>query len=287
MKRSLILSLCAVALAALGVSAAQAAVNVALNLRYDDPADPNEGGSWTLVALDDDPNNSDGIVGLVSRYTDLAPAGTVNGSIGHDINGGALVVGTFGSQTEFVYGQDPNDGLVDGVGATGGPSDQGADPLNNSAWDNASVIATGSFGGSRPVIDPNSVSANVHLGGAITAAAIGLTNVRGDSLNTLGLESPLGSPNAGLQAGDANRNGTVDITDFGILQPNFNVPGVFGWDDGDFNDSGLVDITDFGLLQPNFNLSGVPPAISAIPEPGTSALVAFGLLVVLGTRRKR
>ena len=43
MKRSLILSLCAVVLAAIGMSAAQAATDAALNLRYINPADTSAG----------------------------------------------------------------------------------------------------------------------------------------------------------------------------------------------------------------------------------------------------
>jgi hypothetical protein len=270
MKRSLILPLCAVALAAIGMSAAQADLNVALNLRYDNPADPNEGGTWTLVALGDP--NSDGLVGLVTRFTDLAAAGTVDGSIGHDINGGALKVGTFSGETEFVYGQDPNDGLVHSVGLVGGPSDQGADPLHNADWDDASVIATGSFGGDRPVFV--SAAGNVtDVSDVITAVSIGLTNVRGDSVSI-----------DGLILGDADRSGAVGLDDLTLLSTFINGPG--DWDKGDFDSTGTVGLDDLTLLSTFINTPGwTPPAIGAVPEP--SALLLSVLCIgFMSSRRK-
>jgi hypothetical protein len=277
MKRSLILSLCAVVVAAIGMSTAQADVDVALNLRYTQPADPNQGGTWTLVAKGD----SDGLVGLVTRFTDLAAAGTVDGSIGHDINGGALQVGTFSGETEFVYGQDPNGGLVHSVGLVGGPSDQGSDPLNNAAWDDASVIATGSFAALRPVFV--SASGNVtDVSDAISAAVIGLTNVRGDSVTT-----------DGLLPGDANRSGVVNSADLALLLANFNST-TGTWGQGNFNDTtssdGNVNSADLALLLSNFNGSSTPPAlagVAGVPEPASVVLLLAGAGLGLVVRRRK
>lgn len=284
MKRILIFSLCAVAVAAIGMNAAQAAVNTALNLYYTDPADPSDGGTWTLVAVDTDPNSA-GIVALTVRFDDLAPAGTVNGSIGHNINpdnGNALVIGVFEvDETEFVFGQDPNEGLTFGVGLAGGPSDQGVDPLGNFVWDNASIIATGSFGSLRPSVVANSVEANVSVAGEIVAASIGLFNVRGDSLVTLGLESPAG---AGLLAGDADRDGDVDLPDLGNLAGSLGGPG--GWNDGDTDGDGDVDLPDLGALAGNLGSNGNPPAIGAVPEPTSIVLSLFGLSALAFRRRR-
>ena len=52
--------------------------------------------------------------------------------------------------------------------------------------------------------------------------------------------------------GDANRDKTVDLTDFTILATNFNATGKnFG--QGDFNYDAKVDLTDFTILATNFN----------------------------------
>jgi Glycosyl hydrolases family 18 len=68
--------------------------------------------------------------------------------------------------------------------------------------------------------------------------------------------------------GDANLNGVVDGTDFGILAANFN-KGVNGWDQGDFNYDGVVDGTDFADLSANFNqgvsLPAVDPSLTIVP----------------------
>jgi len=282
MKRSLILSLCAVIVAALGMSAVQAQTDIALNLKYTDPADPSEGGEWTLVAKSADPN-SNGLTALVSRYTNIDPNSIViNGSIGHDIG---VSGGVFGSAVEIVYGQDPNDGLTSGAGQVGGPSDQGADPLLNSAWDNASVIATGTFGASRPDNDPNSSAGGnfENTLSEIVSTAVGLNNVRGDSENSLGLES-----GTGLFAGDLNRDGAVGPSDLGTLGINWDPTGTTnGWDDGDFNDDGAVGPSDLGTLGINWDpVAGdfIPPAIGAVPEPSSLILAALALGLALRRR---
>ncbi len=277
MKHCLILSMCAVALAAFGINAANAGVDVALNLNYVDPADPNDGGSWTLVAKSD---NANGIAGLVVRIEDgtIPAAGTVDAGIGHSINSGVLQIGTFTDPNgpdfvEFVYGQDPNAGLVGNVGLAAAASNQGPDPLGNSVWDDATVIATGSFLDVRPLavlaaateIDPN---------GAIIGSSINTFNIRGDSLNTLGLEDPNG---AGLLAGDTDRDNDVDIADLGTLAGSL-AGGVGGWNDGDTDGDGDVDIADLGALAASLAVgSGTPAAVGAVPEPTTALLALFGV----------
>ena len=180
MNRKLIATLCVLVFGTFASTSAHADVDVSLNIVPNDFSDASQGGTWTLVAKTDTVD-SDGIVGLVTRFQDIPAAGTVNPNIGHDINGGDLVVGIFGSDVEFVYGQDPNDGLVLGVGLPGGPSDLGADPLGNSAWDNASEIAFGTIPDLSLI--PLFVSAAANevfesIGGGIQLATIDETVVR-------------------------------------------------------------------------------------------------------------
>lgn len=280
MKRSLIFSLCLALLASFGISSAQADVDVALNLNYTDPADPNAGGSWTLVAKTDTAS-SNGITSVVVRFGSgtIPAAGTVNGSIGHDINGGALVVGDFpdpNGYVEFVYGQDPNDGLVGSVGLVGSPSNQGTDPLdplgvNGGTWDDASIIATGSFLSSRPTAVL--AAANEDIGGTISSAVIGDFNIRGDSVSI-----------DGLLPGDTNRDWSVNNADFAILAGNWQSSG--GWNDGDFNSDGNVENADFALLAGNWQGSNPPPAIGAVPEPTTVSLFGIAIAGLLTARRR-
>jgi hypothetical protein len=93
----------------------------------------------------------------------------------------------------------------------------------------------------------------------------------------------------GLKPGDANRDGTVNLTDFSILggPANYNQAGK-GWNGGDFNDDGVTNLTDFSILgsPANYNVTAPNPAIAAVPEPGTIALVMLSLVGLAGTRRR-
>ncbi|MEM7809383.1 MAG: hypothetical protein AAF561_14840, partial [Planctomycetota bacterium] len=60
-------------------------------------------------------------------------------------------------------------------------------------------------------------------------------------------------------AGDANRDRTVNLADFGVLRSNFgSTSAVFS--DGDFNYDGRVDLADFGLLRAQFGTVLATPA---------------------------
>lgn len=83
-------------------------------------------------------------------------------------------------------------------------------------------------------------------------------------------------------AADPNRDGVVDLSDFGILKANFGSGST--WAQGDFNGDGKVDLTDFGVLKANFGKdSGSAPAAAAVPEPSAmllACLAAAGLCLV-------
>jgi hypothetical protein len=313
MKRGLVFTLCALAAASAASSAmAQATVQLSLNLRYTDPADPSEGGKWWLVAKTDD---ADGIAAISAYFSNINTAGMAYGNgtgagasgyaattaaaIGAITNGGNPYAATIGTAINVVYGQDLAAGpIVADVGqGTGTPGNTGTDPLRNATWNNAAVIATGTFAGggnagnqfNRPAFvaaGTNSTDANTLAGTTlgVPAADANVTMiVRGDSVIGLGLNA---NPAAGIRLGDIDRNGLVNLNDFGGLSANYLQPGVKGWDDGDFNDDGTVNLNDFGALSAAFGQAAPPAPITAIPEPGAAVLLGIALLG-LGHRAKR
>ena len=95
-----------------------------------------------------------------------------------------------------------------------------------------------------------------------------------------------------ILAGDANLDGVVDFTDFQILETNFNQQHTL-WDQGDFNLDGKVDYLDFLIFRQRFAPADPDMAsmvdsfgASAVPEPGSLALVGLAGAALLG-RRKR
>jgi autotransporter-associated beta strand protein len=105
--------------------------------------------------------------------------------------------------------------------------------------------------------------------------------------------------------GDANLDGVVNGSDFGILAAHFGQQ-VGAWDEADFNYDGVVNGTDFGLLASNFGQQASGAAVQ-LPASDWAALDAFaaanglmadvpepasiGLIVLAGTgaiaRRRR
>ena len=300
MKCRILLSLLTVALMAMGTSTARAAndVDVQLNLRYTDPADPSEGGTWDLLAKTATPG-SFGIAGLVVNIggNDLGVTGVDAPALQITPNALAFDNATSifrynllaGGDVEIVAGDDLSGSLVMGVGLGSSASNVPTDDLGNSVWDNSSLLASGTFAGAgRPVITAafaNEFDSASTLFSALSA--IGDTNDRGDSLNSLALETP----GTGLFSGDSNRDGAVGAGDSATLFSSWDPLGTTnGWDDGDFNDDGAVGAGDSAGLFSNWDPLGsnyIAPALSAVPEPSSVLLLAAaGCCALVSTRRK-
>ncbi len=85
--------------------------------------------------------------------------------------------------------------------------------------------------------------------------------------------------------GDANLDGSVDVTDLGILATYYNGGSDLTWGQGDFTGDGLVNVNDLGILATHYGTSSV---VASVPEPGSMALLACGGLsiLVLSARRR-
>lgn len=298
MYRGLTLALCAVVLAAISVTNAFAVIDVALNLRYNDPADESEGGTWQLVANTDSPNGIAAVNALLQGVDngrivdgDAADDITVNSGIGaiDPVDAGGAneqppYLDLGGDATDLIYGQDISDdaSVVTGVGTgAGSAGDNGADQFGNSAFDNYALIASGSFSGARPSFNGADGNELDGTSSPFTASDDGATtsSVRGDSVGT-----------DGLIVGDLDRSGDVDL--FGDTLTALGNVGLSpaGWDDGDFNDSGDVDLFgDVLTALGNVGMAWTPPAAAAagaVPEPTSVMLLMFGA-GALGLARRR
>ena len=97
--------------------------------------------------------------------------------------------------------------------------------------------------------------------------------------------------------GDADLSGKVDFGDLGNVISNYGMTTGATWSQGDFNYDGTVDFSDLGIVIANYGISlpsqfdpagaqGAPRVPmggigSAVPEPGTLAMLAAGLIGLL------
>ena len=96
--------------------------------------------------------------------------------------------------------------------------------------------------------------------------------------------------------GDANMDGTLNGDDYFRIDSHVAQSGtVFGYANGDFNYSGTIDGDDYFIIDSNiataqssppFPTGSGAPALTAVPEPGSLAVVAIAACVFANRRRR-
>ena len=84
--------------------------------------------------------------------------------------------------------------------------------------------------------------------------------------------------------GDANLDGSVDVSDFNIWNNN-KFTAVAAWSSGDFNSDGSIDVSDFNIW--NTNKFNSADGSLVVPEPSAYAMLVLGLLIAVFDRRRR
>jgi hypothetical protein len=133
--------------------------------------------------------------------------------------------------------------------------------------------------------DVNLLVAEIAMGGMSDAFDLNGDNmVSVDDLSTWLSEAGTFNVGGPYLPGDANLDGVVDGTDFGVWNANkFTLAN--GWCGGDFNADGATDGSDFGIWNANKFQSST--AAAAVPEPTTLGWMAGLLGLLIGRRAQR
>ncbi len=171
------------------------------------------------------------------------------------VSGSALLSGTINVTTVSGYGGPTARGTVDAF----------------------TLITAASVDNQLDLVAYNGTSLNpgLQFAGANEAGTPGLFRRLDVTSTTLTVSNYL------ALAGDANGDGSVDGSDFGIWNANKFRSGT-NWITGDFNGDGITDGSDFGIWNAN-KFTSVRSAIAVIPEPSTWGAIA---LVLVAWRRR-
>ena len=98
-------------------------------------------------------------------------------------------------------------------------------------------------------------------------------------------------------AGDANLDGFISGDDYSAIDFASGTPGASGWTNGDFNWDGIISGDDYSAIDFNLVAQGAPipvnsmvvasDEITAVPEPGVSAIVWVVVGAAAARRRRR
>jgi hypothetical protein len=265
-------------------------IDLSLNLQDTVPADPSMGGNWMLVGKTNSVNGISSINAIMSNVN-VAGIAYQSGIGAMTTSGSPFVVNNVGS-VELLYAQDlsiPASVVTDVGRGAGTPGNLAMDPFGDPNWNNAAVIATGTFGANKPAFTANSdtppdITAGNVLGTKTapffsTAAAV--TMIVRDSITV-----PL--------TGDYNGNGAVDAADYVVWRDTLGLP-VAPSSGADGNGNGTIDDGDYAVWRANFGQAGGGGAVAAalvlsgssVPEPSTCfSFIGFAVVAMLNLRRR-
>jgi hypothetical protein len=177
------------------------------------------------------------------------------------------------------------DGLVNRADAQVVDHFVGTDYRNLNDQVGATIATDGTINPSKPQRSISLVDVELNDNGTITSIATGAGSDGTGSSDFKLIRQALGSQ---LRDGDANFDGTVDVTDFNMLAADFNKSGQ-KWSTGDFNFDGVVNAEDFDALAANYGSVATPaPALGTlVPEPASPGLLAACGLASVRTFRRR
>jgi fibronectin-binding autotransporter adhesin len=203
---------------------------------------------------------------------------TLTGSSGNwsgklDLGGNDLVIHNADAPTAAATLANVTDQLKSGYGAYGG-----------SYWAGNSGIVSSAAAGDSTYL-------------TTLGSATGLTSFDGAAVSTTDVLVKY------TYYGDANLDGTVDGTDYSMIDTGFGGGGT-GWQYGDFNYDGKIDGSDYSLIDNAFNMQGsngladpmnmlatntaeIAGTASAVPEPGSLTIFGIGAVGLSWRRRRR
>jgi nicotinamidase-related amidase len=147
----------------------------------------------------------------------------------------------------------------------------------------ASAVANALHIGSRGATTVSSNGATIGGGSGFFNGTIDEVALYGSALSASEVQAhyTLGEVGKATLFGDANLDGKVDINDLTVVLTNYGEVGM-SWSQGDFNGDGRVDINDLTTVLTNYGQTySAAMGIKAVPEPGTLALFAAGLVGLL------
>ncbi len=179
-------------------------------------------------------------------------------------------------------------------------------PSNSSDWDTSQLLVTGilTFMGGSSVSGDFNGDGNwdcADINALTEAIATGSTDLafdmNGDGSITLsdvteagtgwlavgGANNPGATGGGAFLVGDADLNGSVEVSDFNIWNGR-KFTSSNAWCQADFNADGVVDVPDFNSWNSNKFQSSSP---AAVPEPGAFGLICLaGIVLAWHIRRK-
>lgn len=292
-------------------NAAAQSIDLSLNLLYTNPSDVTEGGTWQVVGK----STGQGIQGIafavqgVSSGALNAPVGRVNGvpidNAGFDFTDVTTRPGNvfdfFAFQGADLGGPDADAFYGFGTQSnatptTIGPSyasltalrnspwSVGVDVFGETEWNNAAIIASGTFSG---VTIPSFVLGDQAPAGSVWTT-VGTASSRGSFVDGVTVTTIVRDQLPELTA-DYNQDGRIDAIDYAVWRETLGdtvTPG----SGADGSGNGTVDTADFELWRDNYGVIGAPPAsftASPVPAPGSGLFLSLFVMGIGLLRRGR